>query len=113
MRFKKGAMEKELVDVNEVIREMTVLLRGEAMRYSVLVRTELETDSPRVLADRVQLQQVLMNLMMNGIDAMKEVNGTRELTVKSHSTQKEEVLMPFSATRVVVPPHQPDQIVTP
>ncbi len=108
--FKKGALQQELVDVNEVIREMTVLLRGEAMRYSVLVRTELETDSPRVLADRVQLQQVLMNLMMNGIDAMKEVNGTRELAVKSQRTKKEEVLVSVSDTGVGLPPQQADQM---
>src|ERR1700681_236803 len=51
--FKKGTSERELVDINEVIREMMVLLRGEAMRYSILVRTELEADIPRVMADRV------------------------------------------------------------
>ena len=81
--FKKGTPQQELVDVNEVIGEMTVLLRSEATAYSISVRTELAEDLPQVMGDRVQLQQVLMNLMMNSIDAMKEVDGTREITIKS------------------------------
>src|SRR5258705_158236 len=66
--FKKGTPQRELVDINEVIPEMIVLLRNEAMRYSISVRTELEADLPPVVGDRVQLQQVLMNLIINGID---------------------------------------------
>src|SRR5262245_53569915 len=69
--FKKGTLERELLDVNELIREMIVLLRSEANRFSIAIRTELEPDLPRVVADRVQLQQVFMNLMLNSIDAMK------------------------------------------
>jgi C4-dicarboxylate-specific signal transduction histidine kinase len=69
--FKKGTPQQELVDVNEVIGEMTVLLRSEATAYSISVRTELAEDLPQVMGDRMQLQQVLMNLMMNSIDAMK------------------------------------------
>src|ERR1700675_4619564 len=61
--FKKGALQQELVDVNEVIREMIVLLRSEADRYSISIRIELAEDLPKVMADRVQLQQVFMNLM--------------------------------------------------
>src|ERR1700692_4620239 len=80
--FKKGALQRELVDVNELIREMIVLLRSEASRYSISIRTELAEDLPKVMADRVQLQQVLMNLMLNAIDAMKETTGGGELTIK-------------------------------
>src|SRR5206468_709052 len=72
--FKRGAPQRELVDINEIIREMIVLLGGEASRYSVAVQTELAPDVPKVMGDRVQLQQVLMNLMINGIDAMKEAD---------------------------------------
>src|SRR5580704_2056481 len=70
--FEKGIPQQELVDVNEVIREMLVLLRGEATHYSISIRTELAGGLPQVMGDRVQLQQVLLNLIMNGIDAMKE-----------------------------------------
>src|SRR5262249_23041436 len=69
--FKKGAPQQEPVDVNDVIREMIVLLRNEADRYSVSIRSELAADLPKVMADRVQLQQVLMNLMVNGVESMK------------------------------------------
>ena len=79
--FKKGTPERELVDVNEVIREMIVLLRNEATRGSISVRTELAADLPQVMGDRVQLQQGMMNLFMNSIDAMKDVDGTRELAI--------------------------------
>jgi C4-dicarboxylate-specific signal transduction histidine kinase len=80
MLFKKGTLQRELVDLNELIREMMLLLHSEATQYAVSARTELAADLPQVLGDRVQLQQVLMNLMMNSIDAMKDVNGTHELT---------------------------------
>jgi len=54
---------------------MIVLLRSEATRYSITVRMDLAEDSPQVMADRVQLQQVMMNLIMNSIDAMKDAGG--------------------------------------
>jgi C4-dicarboxylate-specific signal transduction histidine kinase len=108
--FKKGTSERELVDVNEVIREMVVLLRGEAMRYSILVKTELEADTPRVMADRVQLQQVLMNLMVNAIDAMKDADGARELAIKSQRGENHQVLVSVNDTGVGLPQQQADQI---
>jgi C4-dicarboxylate-specific signal transduction histidine kinase len=72
-----------LADLNEIIREMILLLHSEATQFAVLVRTELAADLPLIMGDRVQLQQVLMNLMMNSIDAMKDVDGPRELTIQS------------------------------
>jgi PAS domain S-box-containing protein len=108
--FKKGTPERELVDVSEVIREMIVILRSEAMRYSIAVRTELAEDLPQVLGDRVQLQQVLMNLIMNSIDAMKDVHGTRELVIKSQRSENEHLLVSVSDTGVGLPPQQADQI---
>ena len=108
--FKKGSPERELVDINEVVREMIVLLRGEATRYNISVRTELAQDVPPVLGDRVQLQQVLMNLMINGIDAMKDVDGTRELAIKSQQAENEEVVVTVSETGVGLPAQQADQI---
>jgi PAS domain S-box-containing protein len=108
--FKKGIPERGLVDVNEVIREMTVMLRSEAIRYSISLWTELAADVPQVMGDRVQLQQVLMNLIINGIEAMKDVDGTRELIIKSQRAKDEHLLVSVSDTGVGLPPHQADQI---
>ncbi len=107
--FKKGTPELELVDVNEVIREMIDLLRSEATQYSISVRTELTADLPRVMGDRVQLQQVLMNLILNGIEAMKDVVGTRELALKSQQTENEQLLVTVRDTGKGLPP-QRDQV---
>jgi PAS domain S-box-containing protein len=107
--FKKGAPQRELVDVNEVIREMIALLHGEATRYSVSVRTEL-ADLPQVMADRVQLQQVLMNLMINGIDAMKDIDGPRDLIICSQQAEDSQLMISVSDTGVGLPPQQADQI---
>ncbi len=108
--FKKGTSERELVNVNEVIEEMIILLRGEATRYTISVRVELAADLPRVNGDRVQLQQVLMNLMLNSIDAMKDVDGTRELAVMSQRGEDGQVLISVSDTGVGLPPQQADKI---
>jgi C4-dicarboxylate-specific signal transduction histidine kinase len=111
--FKKGSPERELVDVNEVIREMAILLRSEAARYVVSIQTDLSTDIPQVMADRVQLQQVLMNLMINGIDAMRDVNGMRELAIKSQLIEARRVLVSVNDTGGGLPPQQTaDQIFT-
>jgi len=93
-----------------MIREMIVLLRSEITRYSISVRTELAFDLPHVTGDRVQLQQVLMNLMVNGIDAMKDLDGARELSIKSEPAGGEQLVVSVSDTGVGLPPQQTDQI---
>jgi PAS domain S-box-containing protein len=108
--FNKGTPTRELCDVNELIGEMIVLLHVEAIRYNISVRTELATDLPRVMGDRVQLQQVLMNLMINGVEAMKEVDGPRELAIKSRLAENNEILVSVSDTGTGVLPQQEDQI---
>jgi PAS domain S-box-containing protein len=108
--FKKGTSQRELVDVNEIIREMIVLLRGETRRYNIVVETELLADLPQVMADRVQLQQVVMNLMINGIEAMKDADGTRELAIKSQRPQNEEILVSVTDNGVGLPPQHAEQI---
>jgi len=108
--FKKDNQQRELVDLNEIIREMIILLHSEATQFAVMVRTELAADLPQVMGDRVQLQQVLMNLMMNSIDAMKDVDGTRELTIRSQQGEKGEVLISVSDTGVGLPPQQSEKI---
>ena len=84
---RRTATEKEPLDINEVIREVVALAEGEARRTRARLRTELAGDLPRVLGDRVQLQQVVLNLLLNGLDAMHGVVGRpRELVI---STQRE------------------------
>jgi C4-dicarboxylate-specific signal transduction histidine kinase len=108
--FQKGTPEWELVDVNEVIREMIVLLQNEITQHFISVRTELAKDLPQVMGDRVRLQQVLMNLMINSIDAMKDAPGTREIGIKSQPAGNEQLLVSVSDTGVGLPPKQADQI---
>jgi signal transduction histidine kinase len=108
--FKKGAPQRRLVDVNEVIREMIVLLRSETTRYSTSVRTELAADLPQVMGDRVQLQQVFMNLMLNGIDAMKGMNAGGEITIKSQQGENGQLLISVSDSGVGLPLQEADQI---
>ena len=98
--FEKGPALREPVDLNEVIREMIALLHGEATQHSVAVRAVLEEDLPRVIGDHLQLQQVLMNLMLNGMDAMKGVERTRELVISSRRVEKDRVTVSVSDTGV-------------
>src|SRR5437879_3645853 len=88
---------------------MIVLLHSEASRYSISIRTELAEDLPEIMADRVQLQQVFMNLMLNGIDAMKETTGGGELTIKSEAGDGQ-LLVSVSDTGAGVAPEQAEQI---
>jgi signal transduction histidine kinase len=108
--FKKGGLQRELVDVNELIREMIVLLRSEASRYSIAIHEDLVTALPKVMADRVQLQQVFMNLMLNGIDAMKDVLTGGELTITSQQNENGQLLISVGDTGVGLQQGQAEQI---
>ena len=99
-----------LVDVNELIQELIVLLRSEATRYSIALRTDLATNLPQLMGDGVQLQQVMMNLILNGIDAMKDVDGTRELAIKSELADNEQLMVSIRDTGVGLPSQQTEQI---
>jgi signal transduction histidine kinase len=90
-----------LVDVNQVIREISALLQHEARMSSVAVRMDLAKEAPRVAGDRVQLQQVVMNLMLNAQESMKEKGG--DLVVRSEMTETGEVLISVSDTGVGLP----------
>ena len=111
--FKKGESQRESIEVNDVIREMIALLHNEAGRYSISINTELATDLPYVKGDRVQLQQVLMNLMLNAIDAMKERSVGRNLTIKSQSYPNYQVLISVSDTGIGLPPERVDKVFEP
>ena len=101
--FKKSAQQQETVDLNEVINDIIVLLRSEAAGHSVSVRTELAEECPRVIGDRVQLQQVLMNLMINSIDAMKGIEGSRELTLRLQRDNADQLLVSVIDTGAGLP----------
>jgi PAS domain S-box-containing protein len=106
--YKKAPPKRELVAINEVVGEMVLLLRSEANEYAVSIRTDLAPDLPKITADRVQLQQVLMNLMLNGIEAMKETGGV--LTVKTGRGEGGQVLTSVSDTGVGLPAGRADEI---
>jgi len=106
--YKKAPPQRQLIDTNEIISEIVVLLRGEANRYAVSMLTDLAVHLPKVTADRVQLQQLFMNLMLNGIEAMKESGGV--LMVKSQLGQDGGLLISISDTGVGLPAEMADQI---
>jgi signal transduction histidine kinase len=106
--IKGGTPQRALVDVNEVAREMLVLLKSEAKRYAISIRTELAAELPKTKADLVQLQQALMNLMLNGIEAMKDTGG--DLTVKSEWKDDGHLLISISDTGVGLPAEGADRI---
>ena len=108
--FKKAPPQRESLDLNEVIQEMIALLRGEASRYSISIRGELAGDLPNVMADRVQLQQVLMNVLLNGIEAMMDRQPPGKLTVKSQQDEDGQILISISDTGAGLSSEQAEQI---
>ena len=112
-QFEKGALNREIADVNEIIRETLALLRGEAMRHNISVRTELVSDLPQIVGDRVQLQQVAMNLIVNSIEATKDVDGIREMVIKSQRAENEQILVSVSDTGIGFSPQIAEQIFDP
>jgi signal transduction histidine kinase len=112
-QFEKGALNQEVFDVSEIIRETVGLLRGEAARYDISVRTELSADLPQILGDRVQLQQVVMNLIVNSIEAMREVDGIRKMVIRSQRAEHRLILVSVSDTGMGVAPQHTEQVFDP
>ena len=112
-QFEKGAVNQEVGEVSEIVRETVGLLRGEAARYDISVRTELATGLPQIVGDRVQLQQVAMNLIVNSIEAMKDVDGIREMLIRSQRAENGQILVSVSDTGMGVPPQLAEQIFDP
>ena len=106
--YKKTPPQREPVDADEVIGEMALLLRSEANEHAISIRTDIAADLPKITVDRVQLQQVLMNLMLNGIEAMKETGGV--LMVKTQRAEGGQVLISISDTGVGLPVEKADEI---
>ncbi|HET6436802.1 MAG TPA: ATP-binding protein [Anaeromyxobacter sp.] len=110
--FQRAVPRRERTDVNAVVEEIVSVLGGEARRQSISIRTEAGADLPPVTADRIQLQQVLMNLISNAIDAMRAAAPPRQLTI---STREEgsACLISVADTGPGLPPEQADRIFQP
>ncbi|HEY1411469.1 MAG TPA: ATP-binding protein [Rhodopila sp.] len=97
--IKKSPPVMTNLDLNDAIHELHSLIAAEARRHAVLVQTDLADRLPPVRGDRVQLQQVILNLAMNGIDTMKDVAGRpRELRIRSHAHEAGTVLVAVADT---------------
>jgi C4-dicarboxylate-specific signal transduction histidine kinase len=82
---KKDVPERRLLNMNEVIQELALFLRGEALNQRVSLQLDLDDTLPRVHGDRVQLQQVVLNLIMNGMEAMRDMDGSgvKEISIRT------------------------------
>jgi C4-dicarboxylate-specific signal transduction histidine kinase len=90
----KADIEKVPLDVNTIVREVIVLMQHELIRHGISLRTELATATSLVLGDRVQLQQVVINLVMNGIEAMETVTDRpRELVIRSRCDEAQSMIV--------------------
>jgi PAS domain S-box-containing protein len=107
--YKKGSPPKrERVDIRAIILEMAALLKTEAIRHSVTIHPAVDVDTPKILVDRVQLQQVFMNLMLNAIEAMKDIGGA--LTITARANSQGQVIVSISDTGVGLPQESTEQI---
>src|SRR5208282_4243177 len=85
----------------------------ETARYNISVRMELAADLPQIVGDRVQLQQVAMNLIVNSIEAMKDIDGERKMLIQSQRAENEQILVSFADTGIGLPPQLLEQIFEP
>ena len=112
-QFEKGSPNKQALDVNEIMQETIALLRDEAVRHNTSFRMELDADLIQVVGDRLQLQQVLMNLIVNSMEAMKDMDGIREIVIQSRPAENEQILVSVSDTGPGLPPQIVEQIFDP
>jgi PAS domain S-box-containing protein len=109
--FKKASPAKEVLNINEAIEEVVLLTQSEARRNKVLLRVELFRDLPSVMADRVQIQQVLMNLILNGIQAMNVVEDReRVLAVRSEPGEDDEIKVAVQDCGIGIDPDRLERI---
>jgi PAS domain S-box-containing protein len=109
--FKKARPAKERLNINEAIEEVVILTRGEAGRNRVALRMELAANLPSVMADRVQIQQVVMNLVLNGIEAISPVEDReRDLLIKTQRSEEDQVLVAVQDSGVGIDPLNAERI---
>ena len=108
---KKSGSEQGRLDINEVIQEVVGLIQTEIQKNGVVLRMELAGDLPRVLGDRVQLQQVILNLLMNGIEAMSTVTDrSRDLLLRSRQYESDKVLIAVQDSGIGLQPESLDHL---
>jgi C4-dicarboxylate-specific signal transduction histidine kinase len=107
----KTSIEKVPLDVNDIAREVMALVQRELLSHGVSLRMELAPTLPMILADRVQLQQVMINLVMNGIEAMQSVTGrARELVIQSRQDETKQVLVSVTDCGVGISAENADRL---
>lgn len=111
--FKSDIRDRTAFDVNELIEEAIALGRVELQQHAVMVRAEPGKSAPSIEGNRVQLQQVLLNLILNGIDSMTATEGPRILTVKCEAHESEHVLISVADTGAGISPEHADRLFNP
>jgi signal transduction histidine kinase len=103
LTIKRAAASQDVLDINEIIQETVPIVREEVVRHNISVRIELAASPPPIIGDRVQLQQVMMNLIVNEIEAKNAVDGTRDVVLNSQRTEDGQILVSVSDTGVGLP----------
>jgi len=110
--YKTGTpTERQIIDVKEIIEQMSGLLRGEADRHTITMYSEVGPDTPNILANPVQLQQVFMNLMLNAIEAMKDIGGA--LTIRARVNPENHLFVSISDTGIGLPSGSAERVFEP
>src|SRR5207302_11291987 len=110
----KTALEKVPLDINDVVKEATALVQREMESHQVSLRLELTPAVPMILGDRVQLQQVIINLVMNGIEAMQSVTDRpRELVIRSGQDEAGQALISVTDCGVGIAAENADRLFNP
>ncbi len=91
--LKKSAPEMKLLDINALINETIVLITTDANVRNDVLKIELESNLPQVLGDRIQLQQVLLNLISNSFDALEDSKGVREILIRTKRLDAETIIV--------------------
>jgi PAS domain S-box-containing protein len=109
--LQKTDTQKARLDINDTIRDIVALAQSEVSRNRVTLRMELTADLPPVLGDRVQLQQVILNLLMNGVEALAAVNDRpRELLIQSQAHESDQVLIALQDSGIGFDRENPEKI---
>jgi signal transduction histidine kinase len=111
--FKRDIVTRTSLDINELVREALTITRGELQRHEISVQAAPNDQLPRVSGDRVQLQQVLLNLITNAIDSMSATNGKRMLCVKCEVDDNRGVVVSVEDTGAGIDPKDIERIFNP